>query len=149
MRSGRPGRSISVSENTMDQFLKLTFSAMEKKLECHIDSLRRKEEIESIYPSAVWKIFYPMIWKLRWVVPTGHYGPALRSLPRTPWPNEQSLYITQKIFKNLFQNARPLEKAVVLELTIKYIRQLQKSLLGHDVKPSPQGKPKVHLVQWL
>ena len=38
------------------------------------------------------------------------------------------------------QNARPLEKAVVLELTIKYIRQLQKSLLGHDVKPSPQGK---------
>ena len=53
----------------------------------------------------------------------------------------------EKIFKNLFQNARPLEKAVVLELTIKYIRQLQKSLLGHDVKPSPQGKPKVHLVQ--
>jgi len=36
------------------------------------------------------------------------------------------------------ENARPLEKAVVLELTIKYIRQLQKSLLGHDVKPSPQ-----------
>lgn len=40
----------------------------------------------------------------------------------------------------IFKNARPLEKAVVLELTIKYIRQLQKSLLGHDVKPSPQGK---------
>ena len=38
------------------------------------------------------------------------------------------------------KNARPLEKAVVLELTIKYIRQLQKSLLGHDVKPSPQGE---------
>lgn len=36
------------------------------------------------------------------------------------------------------ENARPLEKAVVLELTIKYIRQLQKSVIGQDTKPSTQ-----------
>jgi len=44
------------------------------------------------------------------------------------------------ILIHYIKNARPLEKAVVLELTIKYIRQLQKTILAGDIKPSVQSK---------
>ena len=45
-----------------------------------------------------------------------------------------------RLFTKNLQNARPLEKAVVLELTIKYIRQLQKLLSTNDIKPTAAGK---------
>ena len=105
---------------SQDDLYNFNFSAMAKKLECLIGLLRKKEETESIYQSAAWKIFFPMTWKLRYSFDHVEWLACPRQIKKIygDWWNGSDK-------NNFFEhwNAKKLDRHLVVEAWISKMTQ--------------------------